>query len=174
MTTPKPSGEVRTVSATGAAKGVKPEAFDLIPTGPLDVLAQFYGTGVVDLDSARGWEPVFNYAMEHLSAFWRGEDTDPASNLPHLICAAAAAAKLVGDETDISVPSGEEYAPLIVIPGGRTKATPRYDRIPAHKHCSHWGGITQQEPLSTPPVSYTHLTLPTIAAECRSRWSPSH
>ena len=23
-------------------------------------------------------------------------------------------------------------------------------------------------------VSYTHLTLPTIAAECRSRWSPSH
>ena len=24
------------------------------------------------------------------------------------------------------------------------------------------------------PVSYTHLTLPTIAAECRSRWSPCH
>ena len=24
------------------------------------------------------------------------------------------------------------------------------------------------------PVSYTHLTLPTIAAECRSRWSPYH
>ena len=23
-------------------------------------------------------------------------------------------------------------------------------------------------------VSYTHLTLPTIAAECRSRWSPEH
>ena len=23
-------------------------------------------------------------------------------------------------------------------------------------------------------VSYTHLTLPTIAAECRSRWSPYH
>lgn len=131
VTTPKPSGEVRTVSATGAAKGVKPEAFDLIPTGPLDVLAQFYGTGVVDLDSARGWEPVFNYAMEHLSAFWRGEDIDPASNLPHLICAAAAAAKLVGDGTDISEPSGEEYAPLVVTPGGRTKATPRYDRIPA-------------------------------------------
>ena len=27
------------------------------------------------------------------------------------------------------------------------------------------------DPLS---VSYTHLTLPTIAAECRSRWSPYH
>ena len=24
------------------------------------------------------------------------------------------------------------------------------------------------------PVSYTHLTLPTIALLCRSRWSPSH
>ena len=27
---------------------------------------------------------------------------------------------------------------------------------------------------SIPSVSYTHLTLPTIAAECRSRWSPYH
>ena len=26
----------------------------------------------------------------------------------------------------------------------------------------------------SPSVSYTHLTLPTIAAECRSRWSPYH
>ena len=24
------------------------------------------------------------------------------------------------------------------------------------------------------PVSYTHLTLPTSLAECRSRWSPYH
>ena len=29
-------------------------------------------------------------------------------------------------------------------------------------------------PSHTNPVSYTHLTLPTIAAECRSRWSPDH
>ena len=28
--------------------------------------------------------------------------------------------------------------------------------------------------LALKPVSYTHLTLPTIAAECRSRWSPYH
>ena len=28
--------------------------------------------------------------------------------------------------------------------------------------------------LSDTAVSYTHLTLPTIAAECRSRWSPYH
>ena len=30
------------------------------------------------------------------------------------------------------------------------------------------------ERMSRTPVSYTHLTLPTIAAECRSRWSPYH
>ena len=28
--------------------------------------------------------------------------------------------------------------------------------------------------VSDPPVSYTHLTLPTIPFECRSRWSPYH
>ena len=28
--------------------------------------------------------------------------------------------------------------------------------------------------LSEDPVSYTHLTLPTIHVECRSRWSPYH
>ena len=33
---------------------------------------------------------------------------------------------------------------------------------------------TQVELLSLAAVSYTHLTLPTIAAECRSRWSPYH
>ena len=32
------------------------------------------------------------------------------------------------------------------------------------------GGDLWTVPL--PSVSYTHLTLPTIAAECRSRWSP--
>ena len=30
----------------------------------------------------------------------------------------------------------------------------------------HWDELT--------PVSYTHLTLPTIVRECRSRWSPDH
>ena len=30
------------------------------------------------------------------------------------------------------------------------------------------------ESESPTPVSYTHLTLPTIHVECRSRWSPDH
>ena len=29
-------------------------------------------------------------------------------------------------------------------------------------------------PSQVKPVSYTHLTLPTIIPECRSRWSPYH
>ena len=28
--------------------------------------------------------------------------------------------------------------------------------------------------ITREPVSYTHLTLPTIHVECRSRWSPYH
>ena len=35
-----------------------------------------------------------------------------------------------------------------------------------------WGNITTIGGSAS--VSYTHLTLPTIAAECRSRWSPYH
>lgn len=132
VTTPKaPSSEVRTVSSTGAAKGVKPEAFDLIPTGPLDVWAQFYGTGSVNFDEAAGWEPVFNYAVEHLGAFWRGEDNDAVTGLPHLICAGAAVASLVSEGTDIGSASGVEYEALAVTPKRRGDVSPRYDRIPA-------------------------------------------
>ena len=36
----------------------------------------------------------------------------------------------------------------------------------------HFGRAAER--LHMAPVSYTHLTLPTIAAECRSRWSPYH
>ena len=41
--------------------------------------------------------------------------------------------------------------------------------------CQHRGSrLTFAEDGSTPPVSYTHLTLPTITSGCRSRWSPYH
>ena len=33
---------------------------------------------------------------------------------------------------------------------------------------------THQMPGHSPPVSYTHLTLPTNTVTCRSRWSPYH
>lgn len=134
MTSPaSESTEVRTVSSTGAAKGVKPEAFDLIPSGPLDVWARFYGAGVVNFKAAEGWEPIFNYVEEHLSAFWRGEDIDTNSTLPHLICAAAGVAHLVSEGTDIGSASSAAYAPLVVTPARHVGDVPplRYDRIPA-------------------------------------------
>ena len=36
-----------------------------------------------------------------------------------------------------------------------------------------WSDDTQMA-LCIAPVSYTHLTLPTILRSCRSRWSPYH
>ena len=36
------------------------------------------------------------------------------------------------------------------------------------------GAWSMPEFVTTMPVSYTHLTLPTIVRECRSRWSPYH
>ena len=34
--------------------------------------------------------------------------------------------------------------------------------------------VAQDNESLPEPVSYTHLTLPTIHVECRSRWSPYH
>ena len=35
-------------------------------------------------------------------------------------------------------------------------------------------GINKENGKVVEPVSYTHLTLPTTAIVCRSRWSPYH
>ena len=37
---------------------------------------------------------------------------------------------------------------------------------------ANWLGVARGTDLM--PVSYTHLTLPTILRSCRSRWSPYH
>ncbi len=81
--------EVRTTSATGGEKGVKPERYDLIPKLPLDVVARIMGYGAekyADHNYRKGYEWSKSYAalMRHLTAFWDGEDLDPESGLPHL------------------------------------------------------------------------------------------
>lgn len=128
----KTNGEVRTVSATGAAKGVKPEAFDLVPTGPLELLARWYGSNVVSFSESASWEPVFNYLEEHLNLFWLGEDTDEASGLPHLVAVAAAAFELLNRDVRFDTEDSDEYTPLTVRMWTHSSPPPmRFDRIPA-------------------------------------------
>jgi hypothetical protein len=87
------AGEVRVTSTTGGQKGQKPERFDLIPAGPLKMLARVYGMGCAKY-SPRNWEKGYEWSLSyaamqrHLWAFWGGEDTDPESGLPHVIHAA--------------------------------------------------------------------------------------
>lgn len=94
--------EVRTTSTSGASKGVKPEAMDLIPTVALRSLGRVYGFGrakyapVTDAHGRRvdNWRLGYEYsksyaaAMRHLTAFWSGEDIDPESGESHLMHAA--------------------------------------------------------------------------------------
>ena len=79
------------------AEGVKYDGekarFDLIPARPLLDLAQVYTMGAKKYDD-RNWEKgikwgrIFAAIMRHMWAFWRGEDTDPESGLPHVVHAA--------------------------------------------------------------------------------------
>jgi dATP/dGTP diphosphohydrolase/uncharacterized protein DUF4406 len=67
--------------------------YDLINADALDALARVYTHGARkygDRNYARGilWGRVFGAIMRHLWAFWRGEDLDPESGLPHTIHAA--------------------------------------------------------------------------------------
>jgi hypothetical protein len=81
--------EVRTVSETGAMKGVKPARHSLIPVEALDVMARLYGFGATkyaDHNWRKGyeWSKSFDSMIRHANAFWAGEDIDKETNLPHL------------------------------------------------------------------------------------------
>ena len=67
--------------------------FDLLPVKPLESVAAIYtyGAGKYDDNNWRGglkWGRVFGASMRHMWAFWRGEDNDTESGLPHLAHAA--------------------------------------------------------------------------------------
>lgn len=88
------TGEIRiTDPTTGGQKGQKPERFDLLPAEPLEDIARVYGWGAAkysDDNWRKGysWKLSFGAMMRHSWSFWRGEDNDRESNLPHLAHAA--------------------------------------------------------------------------------------
>lgn len=67
--------------------------YDLIPAEPLELLAQVYTFGAAKY-ADRGWEQgikwsrIFAAIMRHLWAWFKGEDKDPESGLPHPVHAA--------------------------------------------------------------------------------------
>lgn len=90
---PLKGGEVRTVSASGGAKGVKPQRYDLIPVYPMDLLAELYGNGAAkyaahNWRNGYEWSNSYSAAMRHMTTFWNGEDNDPEMGLPHVTSAA--------------------------------------------------------------------------------------
>lgn len=87
------SGEIRDVSATGGAKGVKPERIDLVPVHPLLALARLYARGAEKYDNHNwrkgyAWSNSYAALMRHAMAFWNGEDIDPELQEPHMAAVA--------------------------------------------------------------------------------------
>lgn len=67
--------------------------YELIPWYPLDQTARVYTFGASKYDDwnwLKGikYSRIFGAVMRHCWKFWRGEDTDPESGLPHLAHAA--------------------------------------------------------------------------------------
>jgi len=67
--------------------------FDLLPVRPLEHIAAIYTYGAIKYDdnnwrAGMAWGRVFGASLRHLWAFWRGEDLDQESGLPHLAHAA--------------------------------------------------------------------------------------
>lgn len=81
--------EVRTTSATGGQKGVKPQRYDLLPKDALDAISEVFAFGAEKYDShnwRKGYEWSKSYAalMRHATQFWGGEDNDAETGLPHM------------------------------------------------------------------------------------------
>ena len=85
--------EIRTTSRTGGEKGVKPERMSLIPVEALEIMGRLYGFGA-EKYAAHNWRKGYEWSksydslQRHAGAFWRGEDIDEETGLPHLAGAA--------------------------------------------------------------------------------------
>jgi hypothetical protein len=68
--------------------------YDLLPPDALDAIAQVFTYGAAkyadrNWEGGMAWGRLFAAMMRHCWAFWRGEDVDPESGLPHLAHAGA-------------------------------------------------------------------------------------
>ena len=63
---------------------------------------------------------------------------------------------------------------LIAIPGGGGTTSFMPEKMPIGAMVKEIALDTYRQSRGSIPVSYTHLTLPTILRSCRSRWSPYH
>ena len=86
--------EIRIINdKTGGEKGSKLARFDLIPVGPLTLLAEHYGRGAQKYD-ANNWRRAYDWSLSyaalqrHLTAWWGGEDNDPELGNSHMVAVA--------------------------------------------------------------------------------------
>jgi hypothetical protein len=83
------STEIRTTSATGGEKGVKPERLSLLPRLGLAAISRVYGFGA-DKYAAHNWRRGYEWdkshdaLLRHVLAHIDGETYDEESGLPHL------------------------------------------------------------------------------------------
>ena len=68
--------------------------FDLLPPVPLEQLAAVFTYGASQYgernwEEGMKWSRLFSATQRHLWAYWRGEDIDRESGLPHLAHATA-------------------------------------------------------------------------------------
>lgn len=81
--------EVRSVSSTGAEKGVKPQRYDLIPPEAITELARLYGVGArkyADHNFRKGyeWSKSYGALQRHANLFWSGETIDQEMFVNHM------------------------------------------------------------------------------------------
>lgn len=85
-----PRGEVRVIDpVTGAAKGRKPQAMDLLPYDVLLDVSEHYNQGAEkyeprNWEKGYAWSSSFAALMRHLAAWWQGENNDPDFGHSHL------------------------------------------------------------------------------------------
>lgn len=102
---------------TGAEKGSKLARYDLIPAGPLRLLAEHYGRGArkyADRNWERGyrWSLSFAALQRHVWAFWGGENVDAETGSQHLVAVAWHALALL--EFANTYPQGDDRPSTVI------------------------------------------------------------